>query len=178
MSLGQTLFTFLVFTLLVVFIQSSNRVFSNMDLQFAQNRYRLEALSIINSYAEEATQFVFDEAVLDTNVSKTLSDFTDPGKLGMEANDAGLIDDFDDYNNYTVSDTGQSGIAYQLQFQVDYVKLSGTQFVHSLKKEYHKRIRIKLFDKYDPPVIFHWENGQKMKDTLRVEFVYSYWFYN
>ncbi|RMG64715.1 MAG: hypothetical protein D6715_09295 [Calditrichaeota bacterium] len=178
MSLGQSLFTFLVFTLLVVFIRNSNRVYSNLDLQFAQNRYRLEALSILNSYAEEATQYVFDEAVVDTNVSKKLSEFTDPDQLGFEANDNGKIDDFDDYNNYTVSDTGQSGIVYKLQFQVDYVKLSGGEFVQSNTKEYHKRLRIELFDQYDPPVLFHWANGQKVKDTLRVTFVYSYWFYN
>lgn len=159
-------------------ILNLNRHLFQNDMALAQNRYKLEALSMLNSYLEQATEFYFDEASTDTVNEKKLTNFTLPGNLGFEANDNNVIDDFDDYNNYTVIDTGRSGVAYHLDFKVDYVKIQNGQVVTSSNRQYAKRITISITDNYTDPLLFHYVGNQKVKDTLRVEYVHGYWFYN
>ncbi len=178
MNTGQTLITFGAFMLLSVIVLNLNRNLSNNDISLAQNRYRLEALSLLTSYIEQTSQYFFDEASTDTSSEKRLSDFAAPDQLGFDYNDNGEIDDFDDFNNYTIIDTGRSGVRYRISFQVDYVKLQGNQAVHSNSREYHKRMTIFVTDDYNDPVLYKWINGQKVRDTLKVSFVHSYWFYN
>ena len=63
MTTGQTLITILALALLSLAVLNVNRGLSSHDVSLAQNRYRLEALSIATSYIEQASQYYFDEAV-------------------------------------------------------------------------------------------------------------------
>jgi hypothetical protein len=178
MSTGQLLLTIGALALLSLGILNLNNNINYNDISLAQNRYRLEALSLITSYMEQATQYFFDESTTDTTSSKTITDFTIPNKLGLEANDSSRIDDFDDFNGFTTVDTGLSGVAYKVTFYVDYVKLVGDSLVESNQKEYNKRMRIHVTDNYPEPLLYRNFGGDKIRDTLRISFVHSYWFYN
>ncbi|MDZ7262129.1 MAG: hypothetical protein ONB05_08500 [candidate division KSB1 bacterium] len=178
MSTGQTLITLGALMLLSLTIFNVNKTLTHCDISLAQNRYRLEALSLLTSYIEQAALFFFYELSTDTSSEKNLQDFTLPDALGLETNDHGILDDFDDFNGYVKVDTGRSGVVYRDSFHVEYVKLQGSSIIASGNREYHKRMTIFITDAYDPPLLFKYLNGQKVRDTLKVSFVHSYWFYN
>jgi len=175
---GQYIITFAAMIMLTVTVMNLNNNLADSDINLSQNRYRMEALSIMNSYAEKAVQEYFDEASTDSTSRKELVDFTLPANLGADAGDAGTIDDFDDYHNIAILDTGQSGVVYRLSFDVEYVQLSGRQLITSTTAQYVKRMRISLTDNYADPIIYRNDNGVQVKDTLTQEVVYGYWFYN
>lgn len=155
-----------------------NRTMNAVDISLSQNRYRIEALALLNTHSERAKQCFFDESSLDTTSNKDLSDFVMPDQLGLDPNDAGIIDDFDDYHNLTLTDTGGSGVVYRLNFAVDYVTRQGDVLLSTNTRQYHKRMRISISDAYNDPMLTRVVNGQTVRDTLRIEFVNSYWFYN
>ncbi len=178
MNSGQTIITFGSLILLSVAILNLNKFIGESDITLAQSRYRLEALSILTSRIELASQYFFDEASTDTTSEKNLSDFANPSHLGFDSNDDGYVDDFDDFNGITEPDTGRSGVIYNVTYNIDYVKLVGDKFVTSSQREYHKRMTISITDGYADPLLYRFANGEKIRDTLRVSFVHSYWFYN
>jgi len=178
MNTGQILLTIGALVLLSLAIFNINNMLFHCDISLAENRYRLEALSLLTSYIEQASQYFFDETSTDTSSEKNLQDFTSLANFGFDENDYGEIDDFDDFHNYVKIDTGRSGVVYRNMFKVEYIKLVGNDIVVSSNKEYHKRMTIYITDDYNPPLIFKFVNGQKMKDTLSVSFIHSYWFYN
>lgn len=178
MGTGQTLITIGSLVLLSMALLNLNRNLAQSDISLAQNRYRLEAMSLMTTYIQQGSQFFFDEVSLDTNSVKALADFTAPGALGFEGNDTSRIDDFDDFHEHTILDTAESGVIYSLHFHVDYVTLSGDSVVTSGARQYHKRMQIFLTDNYADPLIYRETASGKVKDTLKVSFVQSYWFYN
>ncbi len=177
MHTGQIMFTIAALGLLSLAILNLNTSINQNDVSLAQNRYRLEALSLINSYIEQSSSLYFDEVSTDTTVAKDLSTFS--SLLKTEANDSGRFDDFDDYNNITKIDTGLSGVEYKVMFQVDYVILQGDSIKHSATRQWHKRMIISVTDNYPgEPLLYRNFGSEKTRDTLRVSFVNSYWFYN
>jgi len=180
MGTGQTLITILALALLSLAVLNINRGLSSHDISLAQNRYRLEALSIATSYIQQATQYYFDEAVADSNnTAKTdPNTFTHPLELGFEPTDLMEVNDFDDYNNMVKIDTGKSSVIYRVSFKVEYVDLSGGRVVPVSYRTFHKRMTVFVTDNYEPPLIYRETAGGKIKDTIKISFVYSYWFYN
>ncbi|MCS7229487.1 MAG: hypothetical protein RMJ81_07815 [Candidatus Kryptonium sp.] len=183
MGTGQTLITILALALLSLAVLNINRGLSSHDVSLAQNRYRLEALSIATSYIEQASQYYFDEAVADTNNTAKTDPNTFSATLGLDADDTtamGMIeiDDFDDYNSITRIDTGKSSVIYKVFFKVNYVDLSGNRVVPVSYKTFHKQMTVFVMDNYDPPLIYRETALGKVRDTVKISFVYSYWFYN
>lgn len=179
MSSGQTLLTLGALILLSISVLNVNRNFGQIDTSLTQNKCKLEALSLMSSFIEQASQYPFDEAMTDTTSGKDLADFVSNHDLGFDADDAGVIDDFDDYNGQVMPDTGRSGVIYNILFEVSYAKLVGGKMVkESVSKTYHKKMSIYVYDNYNPPLIYHEKGGYKVKDTLKVEFTHSFWFYN
>ena len=174
----QTLITFGAMIILTLGMLGFNNRLADSDQALAKNRFRFEALAIANSYAEDARQYYFDEAVADTFAVKNVSQFTDLLNLGQEGDDNGVNDDFDDFHNRSIQEFGQTGVPYSIRFKVDYVKNDLGNLVTSTDKTYHKRMRISICDTLSPPLIFRFENGIKMRDTLHIEIMQSYWFYN
>ena len=179
MNTGQMMLTIGALALLSLAVLNLNSSLNENDVSLAQNRYRLEALSLITSYMEQATMYFFDQCQSDTLTLKHINDFTLVGKLGPEDEDSSEFNDFDDFNNYTTIDTGLSGVIYRVMFEVDYVNLVGDSIEHSGMRQWHKRMTIRVTDNYDdPPLLYRNVSGDKIKDTLKISFVQSYWFYN
>lgn len=184
MSSTQTIITMGAFMLLTFAVFNTNRMLGEADITLAQDRYKLEALSVMNSYMERATNNNFDEASVDTNVT-FISDPTAvcvPTKnLGFDAGESvyGDIDDFDDFVSLSpFIETGRSGVEYVLIFEVEYVSLSGGHFVHSNSQTYNKRMKISIYDNYASPLIYTNTNTGIVKDTMAISFVYSHWYRN
>lgn len=179
MNTGQVLLTMGALILISLMILNYNGMILNIEESLDNDRFRLEALSILTSHIEQTSQFFFDEASTDTTNTKQLTDFTLPGDLGSDGNDGGSIDDIDDFHGITRADTGRSGAIYTVAFEVDYVDLNGSgQVVTSGNREYHKRISIKIYDSFTPPLITREQGGATVRDTLEMSYVTSYWFYN
>jgi len=179
MSTGQILLSLAALMLLSITVLNVNRNFGWVDNTLNQDKSRLEALSLMSSYVERTSQYLFDEAVTDTGVGKDLADFVKPNELGPDANDAGIIDDFDDFHGQVFTDTARSGVIYNIAFDVHYAKLVGKDILKdAMNKTYHKRMTVYVYDSYDPPFIYKNQNGNRVKDTLKVSFVRSYWFFN
>ncbi len=163
--------------LLSLAVLSLNTSITENDVSLAQNRYRLEALSLITSYIEQSSSLYFDEATLDTTVSKTVNNFSTV--LTTEANDSGVFDDFDDFNNFAKIDTGLSGVQYKVMFKVQYVRLVGNTMQPSGSREWHKMMTISITDNYPgEPLLYRTFGSEKVRDTLHVSFLNSYWYYN
>lgn len=164
-----------------VMILNFNRSAINISSELDNSRFRLEAASIMTSHVEKLSQYFFDECSTDTLTAKTLSDFTQPANLGFEGDDYSIADDIDDFHNQTVIDTGLSGVVYRTKFVVDYVSLNNVTKKldkSSSSRTYHKRFLISVTDANPTPLITRYRNGVLVRDTLRVETIISYWFYN
>ena len=178
MSTYNTLLTLGALVILTTSILNFNKGISLNDDLLSQNRYRMEALGILKTHLYEASQMFFDEATLDTSAGKTITDFAASAALGLDIDDAGVIDDFDDYHNMSIVDSGETSIPYQVVFSVEYVRLSGGIFVPSTSPTYHKRMRVQVYDNGARPFIYRFVGGVSVRDTLTMDYVHSYWFYN
>jgi hypothetical protein len=177
MNTGQMLLTLGALILLSLAVLNLNSSINNNDISLAQNRYRLEALSLITSYIEQASALYFDEISTDTSSTSTVNNFSHV--LQTEVNDSGRFDDFDDFNNYATIDTGLSGVEYKVMFTVEYVRLQGDTLIHSGSREWHKMMTIAVTDNYPgEPLLYRTYGSEKTRDTLRVSFLNSYWLYN
>ncbi|MBN1406729.1 MAG: hypothetical protein JW956_03010, partial [Calditrichaceae bacterium] len=180
MSSVQTILTMGAFMLLTFAVFNMNRMLGEADITLAQDRYKLEALSLMNSYMERATNNNFDEASNDTTIVYDPTDPTvcvAPADLNFDAGETTYddIDDFDDFVGLSPHiEVGRSGVAYSMNFKVEYVDLSGGQYVTSGTQTYNKRMTISICDNYDPPLIYKNNSTGIVKDTLTISFVFSY----
>jgi len=177
MNTGQMLLTLGALGLLSLAVLNLNSSITENDISLAQNRYRLEALSLITSYIEQAGALYFDEISTDTSSAKTVNNFSHV--LQTEVNDSGHFDDFDDFNNFVKIDTGMSGVEYKVMFTVQYVQLQGDSLKYSASRQWHKLMTIAVTDNYPgEPLLYRNYGSEKTRDTLRVSFLNSYWYYN
>lgn len=164
--------------LISVIILNFNRTTNSISTSLDFDRFRIEALSILASHVSQLSQYYFDEASTDTTEEARLAHFSLPHQLGFDNGDDGIRDDIDDLHEVTIADTGLSGVIYNVDYVVDYVELIDGIITHSENREYHKRIAFTLSDVLDPPLIYHMSGDEKVRDTLRLEVVISYWFFN
>ena len=178
MNTGQSLLTLgaliMVSIISLNFYRANNEISSSLDF----DRFRVEGMAILTSQVEQLSQYYFDEITTDTTSSKRLIDMTSPYSLGLEANDSGRVDDIDDLRGMVVVETGLSGVSYRVLTDVEYVTLSNDQFVFSGSRQYHKRVRVSVYDGYNIPLIYHIVGEDRVKDTLKMSVTISYWFYN
>lgn len=156
------------------FYRSNNYVETSLDF----DRFRIEGLAILTSQVEQLSQYYFDEVTTDTNSAKRLIDMTAPASLGFEANDSGKVDDIDDFKGLVTTETGVSGVIYRIHTDVKYVTLMNDRFVPSAIRQYHKLVKVSVFDGYSVPLIYHMQGNDRIRDTLQVSALISYWFYN
>jgi hypothetical protein len=184
MSSVQTILTMGAFMLLTFAVFNMNRMLGEADITLAQDRYKLEALSIMNSYMERASNHMFDEASNDTTkeyAGNPPAECVPASKLGFD-NGESIYDDIDDFDDFVslspFIETGRSGVKYRMIFEVDYVNLSGGHFVHAANPTYNKRMKISIYDNYATPLLYKYNTTGMVKDTLSMSFVYSYWYKN
>ncbi len=184
MSSAQTILTMGAFMLLTFAVFNMNRMLGEADITLAQDRYKLEALSIMNSYMERASNQVYDQASIDSTIEyagNPASECVSESDLGFDNTESTYddINDFDDFVSLSpFIETGRSGVQYSMIFDVEYVNLSGGHFVYSSSPTYNKRMTIRIFDNYDPPLIYKNTSTGIAKDTLSLSFVFSYWYKN
>ena len=184
MSQAQTIITMGAFMLLTYAVFNMNRMLGEADITLAQDRYKLEALSIMNSYMERASNHMYDEASNDSTTvyaGSPASECVPASKLGFDT-DESTYDDIDDFDDFIALspfvETGRSGVEYTMIFEVDYVNLSGGHFVNYGAATYNKRMKISIFDNYATPLLYKYNTTGMVKDTLSMSFVFSYWYKN
>lgn len=177
-NMGQSLLTIgaliLVSIISLNFYRTNNYVGTSLDF----DRFRMEGLATLTSHIEQLSQYYFDEASTDTTNQKRLIDMTAPNMLGLELNDSGFADDIDDLNDLIVSEVGLSGVTYRVLTEVEYVTLAQNKLVYTGIRQFHKRVTVSVFDGYTVPLIYHMDGDNKVRDTLRMSVLVSYWFYN
>ncbi|MBT3233335.1 MAG: hypothetical protein HN356_11025 [Calditrichaeota bacterium] len=178
MNTGQTLLTMGALMLICIIILNFNVTSNNIGTSLDFNRFRLEGLSILTSHIEQLSQYYFDEVSTDTINEKRVNNFSQDHQLGFDNGDNNVIDDIDDFHGLTVVDTGMSGVIYNVNFEVDYVNLQSGIITHSGNREYHKRVSLSVSDAFDPPLVYSMSGSNRVRDTLKVEVVISYWFFN
>ncbi len=175
---GQSVLTIgalmLISVLVMNFYRTSNDISTSLDF----SRFHLEGLSVLTSHIEQLSQYFFDEVSTDITSEKALGDFALPAHFGWDADDSTVVDDIDDLHGTTVVDTGISGVIYHVDYNVEYVRLSSGAIVHSDLRQWHKRVTISVSDAFNPPMIYSMNGNARMRDTLRISTVVSYWFYN
>jgi hypothetical protein len=166
MSTGQTILTVGALVLLSILVMNVLRNAGASEEVYSSTRINLEAIALTTSIIEEASQLPFDEVCWDsTNLTKSLSDFTAPVNLGADFGefDFSTFDDFDDFNGYASIETTLQCI-YTLSCQVNYVTENNPN-VNSGVKTYYKKLSIAT-------------TNQVNQDTLKMNYIHGYWYFN
>ncbi len=115
------------------------------------------AVALAQNIADESRSKAFDEAAVGSLKSLKDSDFS---SLGPDAGEVyPYFDDFDDYHNYTRTDTTQTGI-FKTSCRVDYMQENDLKQVSVLKTSF-KRLFVQVVS--------------ETKDTVAVTYIKSYY---
>jgi hypothetical protein len=166
MGLGQTLLTIMATMLLGKVILAINMTTLNAGQMKDMAEYQITATSLGTSVLERTNALAYDQATVASDVM-ALSSLTTPSHLGPdlpgETADT-LYNDIDDYSGYSRTDTISNSAIFKTNVVVEYVKVNGTQIVVSNTQEWSKRVTIRVSSAF-------------MKDTLKFQSIYSYWFF-
>lgn len=104
---------------------NTNRTLANHSRLLMESELEYTAVAKGQELIDRAKTLAFDETTVGGGVPGTIpSGFTAPAGLGTAVdNDSAGFDDFDDYHQYTVTDTTMNGI-FQLTAAVRYVSES------------------------------------------------------
>jgi hypothetical protein len=166
MGLGQMLLSVLAMALLggVLLMMNTSTLDSGSAVETTE--YVIMGSSLGVSQMEQALGKSFDENTVSADVGTTASLSTTLGKDGSETETT--FDDFDDYNGFSKTVVGDSvffrSATYVIRDSVDYVTISGNAVVTSASRTYHKRLRV-------------WVSSPFIKDTLKFQTIYSYWYF-
>lgn len=161
----QMMLSVAAMVLLGVAILSMNSAFERNNAVMSSSKVGVIATSLAMSKIEEAAGKSFDAGTIDSLLS-TMTPLTIASKLGCEAGDVyPFFDDLDDYNNLTVKDTIDGGgtlnkIPFVTTCKVCYV-LPATPDLVQLIPTWSKKITVMVA-------------SPAMSDTVKQEFVYSY----
>ena len=166
MGLGQMLLSVLAMALLGSVLLMMNTTTLDSGSSVETSEYEIMANSVGISQLESALGKSFDENTITSDISSTASLTSTLGKESIETETT--FDDFDDYNGFTKTITGDSvffrSATFFIRDSVDYVTISGNTVVNSISRTYHKRLRV-------------WVSSPYMRDTLTFSTVYSYWYF-
>ncbi len=162
MNMGQSLLTLAALMILTMTASKINFTILQTQDVMQNSKFGLAAISLATSVIEEASKEAFDEESIDSMLI-TPSGLTASTALGPEAGETNknLFDDFDDWNNFQILDTTLMSAHYRLKCNVNYVN-PGTPDVTTTSKTFHKRLTVQV-------------SSISMKDTIKVNTIYSYW---
>ncbi len=182
MNTGQMLITIAALVLLGMVILRVNNGFLNTGTTVMETKFNVMAISLGTSLIEEANSKAFDNAT-DTTSITTTTPLKAYNQLGAESGESyPNYNDFDDYNNYNrlvLADTVlsiPSGVEtvlvdstfrsanFRLDCLVDYVTVSSNAITSTISKTWHKRLRVTV-------------TSPSMRDTVRMQTVFSYWYF-
>ncbi|MBC8204631.1 hypothetical protein ISS30_11105 [bacterium] len=166
MNTGQMILSIGSMTLLSILVLNILRLIGEQEDVYDETRSRLEAFALTSSLIEEASQMPFDEVSWDsTNLTKTVSDFTFPSNLGMDAGESVYadFDDFDDFNNFIRVDSTLQSV-YQLNCIVDYIAENNPDSA-SIVRTYYKRLTVTTMNQFT-------------QDSVQLQYIHGYWYFN
>lgn len=160
MNTGQMMITLAAIVLLSMVILRVTTNFLSTDDVLMESKFGVLGISLATSMMEEATGKPFDEES-DSGTVLLISDLSAIGP------DAGEIypnfDDFDDYDGLIKIDSTMPSAVYKIQCKVDFVNPANLDGI-SAAKTWHKKLRLYVTSESSP-------------DTIKMETIYSYFFY-
>jgi hypothetical protein len=182
MNTGQMLITIGALILLSLVIMRVNNGFMNTGTSIMETKFNVMAVSLGTSIIEEANSKAFDSITDSTAISSTNS-LKPYNALGPETGESyPNFDDFDDFNNYTrmivahtlgstpsgvetvVVDSTFRSADFRLDCAVDYVTVSSGAIASTTTRTWNKRLRVTV-------------TSPSMRDTIRLQTVFSYWYF-
>ncbi len=162
----------------------TNRSSLQFGTVISQTEIDIYSVSLAESIIEEAAGKAFDHySASDTagsgSVITALTQLTDPGALGKEADDTyPNFDDFDDYNSWSNTPYVMyvAGVdSFHIKAEVFYVDTTDPDLKLSTRT-WHKKMIVKVW-----PTIAPWgetaSSGQAKPDTVIMSYLYSYWWF-
>jgi len=137
-------------TLLSITMLSVNRVLVEQERASMEGAFQLVATSLGQGLIEEAIGKGFDEVVLSDPPTALPDSFTTAGSLGSEAGESySSFDDIDDFNGYSRTDTTEeTGVAYTMDAQVEYVDGSNPDGPAEASPTFFKRLKVTVSSPY------------------------------
>ncbi len=164
MNTGQLLLIVGAMALLSTGILMMNNSFTESGKVVMQSKLGITATSLASSIMEQATSHAFDKFTADSNTT-SLSDLTAPNSLGLEAGESypDSLDDVDDFNNMVLTRSYDKGGSFNIHFKVTYVLPTSPDVVQNVRT-WHKKLTVSV-------------TSPQMTDTVRSEYIYSYWYF-
>ncbi len=168
MNTGQLLLTMGgMFLLALVVLRVNNNFLRTSDIMY-NTKYGVLAVSLATSVIEEANGKKFD-ANTDTSAVEDESYLTSPSGLGPKYGEVyPNFNDFDDFNNYTKTDSTLPSAVFNIKCRVVYMEPSGNKLIEVNKRTWYKKLEVMVTSKAMK------STGQQ--DTVKLSSVYSYWF--
>lgn len=175
MGTGQTLLTILALGLLGSLFLTNNTNTLDQRQVIESSEWEIMATSLATSLVERATSLSFDQNTISSDITSSNS-LTVNSALGTDgaenAANEQTFNDFDDYNGFTKTFSGDSlGLPtaeFSVRARVQYVTITGSapnQRVDSTTtRTYHKRLTV-------------WVSSKSMRDTIIFQTIYSYWYF-
>ena len=164
MNTGQLMLIVGAMALLSTGILMMNNSFTNSGQVVLKAKLGINAVSLAASVIQEACGQQFDRASNDSGIT-TLAQLTPVNQLGMDIGESypDSVDDFDDYNGVKfVRSIDKSGV-YTVWCKVTYVDPANPD-VASSTPTWHKKLSVFV-------------SAPEMTDTVRADYIYSYWYF-
>ncbi len=102
-----------------------NDALAGNEIHVLQSEYELNAVSLIEGVFRQAWLKSFDENTISSYPDSIPEAFTAAGSLGPESGEVyPNFDDIDDFDDLTITDTANNGMAYAMKISVGYVNAS------------------------------------------------------
>jgi hypothetical protein len=160
--------TLAAMALLSSLLVTIQRGFSTSGSVLLKAKAGIEAISIANSIVQEASGKHFDASTAtaaDTNLSQLNSPSSLGGNTGeITSGDMNTFNDFDDFNNFSFKLRTALPDSFTVKCNVVYVNPSDLSATSSVRT-WHKKLTVTV------------SNPALGKDTIRTDYVYSYWYF-
>ncbi|HVO75727.1 MAG TPA: hypothetical protein VMT35_16990 [Ignavibacteriaceae bacterium] len=168
MNTGQVILAVGAMVLLSTILLRVNNTFLTSDEVLDQSKYSFLATSIATSIIEQSKNLSFDEQTLgDINIDNP-SLLTPVVGLhydsGEDPHDCNTFDDFDDFNNYTYTDSSMPSAVFVVTCRVDYVPENDPETVSGVPT-FNKKITVTV------------SSPHYMSDVIQLSSVFSYWYF-
>ena len=141
-----------------------NNSFADTGKVVLKSKLGINAISVGTSIFEKAIGKDFDEVTTDSNL-QSVSSLTSPASLGLDPGEIfpDSVDDVDDYNNVSFVKTFEQGGTFNVSCKVVYVNPT-TPGVASSTPTFHKKITVLV-------------TAPELSDTVKLEYIMSYWYF-
>ena len=163
MNTGQTILTMGALVLFSTLMVTMNTSYNTSGELVIQSELGITASSLAISLIEDATAKAFDKST-DTAIAVSLSSLTSPANLGPENGESyPHFNDFDDYNNLTMTQSVEKSGIFTIASNVTYVEFSAPE-VPASSPTWHKKMTVRV-------------SSPTLNDTIIMDYIFSYWYF-